>query len=77
LDDNIPASGADAQILVSAPDEAVLLMESPEPILTAFVQTAAANLEIVLNLRRYVVAINRHASGSATISGSAYPTSLV
>jgi hypothetical protein len=77
LDDNIPASGADTQIVVSAPDEAVLLLESPEPILTAFPQLGAASLELVLNLRRYVVAVARHASGSATVSGGAYPSSLV
>lgn len=74
-DDNIPASGADTQIIVSAPDEAVLLMESPDPVLSVWPQTFGGNLQVVINLRKYVVAINRHAAGSATISGAAYPTS--
>jgi hypothetical protein len=76
-DDNIPASGADTQILVSAPDEAVLLLESPDPILTVYPQTVGNQLQVIVNLRKYVAAINRHSSGSATISGSAYPTSSV
>lgn len=77
LDDNIPASGANTQIVVSAPDAAVLLMESPQPILSVWPQTVGQNLQIVLNLRKYVVAVTRHATGTATITSAGYPTSAV
>lgn len=76
-DDNIPASGSNTQILVSAPDEAVLLLESPDPVLTVFPQTLAGNLQVIVNQRKYVSAITRHASGTAVITGGAYPTSSV
>jgi negative regulator of sigma E activity len=77
LDDNIPASGSNTQIIVSAPDEAVVLLESPDPVLTVFPQTLGGNLQVIVNLRKYVCVINRHAAGSATITGNAYPSSLV
>jgi hypothetical protein len=75
-DDNIPASGSNTQIIVSAPDQAVDVVEG-DPVLSVFEQTVAGSLEVVVNLRAYVCAITRHASGSATIGGNAYPTSLV
>lgn len=77
LDDNIPASGANTQILVSAPDESVVLLESPDPILTVFPQTVGGNLQVIVNLRKYVAVITRHASGTVSITGAAYPTSSV
>lgn len=73
-DDNIPASGSNAQLLVSAPDQAVVLMESPEPVLMVSPQTYAGQLSIVVSLYEYAAAITRHASGTAVISGNAYPT---
>lgn len=78
-DDNIPASGSNTQILVSAPDEAVVVFESDAPVLTAFTDaaTTAASLEVILNLRSYVSALVRHASGTAVITGNTYPTSNV
>jgi hypothetical protein len=75
-DDNIPASGSNTQIIVSAPDQAVDVVEG-DPVLSVFEQTVAGSLEVVVNVRAYVCAITRHASGSATIGGNAYPTSLV
>ena len=76
--ENVPVVGTTVrtQILVSAPDEAITLCES-EPILSAFVETQAASLEVVVNLRAYVAAITRHASGTAAISSAAYTTALV
>jgi hypothetical protein len=76
-DDNIPASGANTQIIVSSPDQAVVLAESDQPTLSVFPETYASNLGVILNLRTYVAAILRHASGTATITGNAYPTTLV
>jgi hypothetical protein len=71
-DDNIPASGSNTQLLVSAPDQAVVLVEG-EPILSVFPETFAPSLDVVLNLRAYVTAITRHASGTQAITGNAYP----
>ena len=77
-DDNLPAFGTtnQTQLVVSAPDEAITLCES-EPILTTFRETDAAHLQVRVNLRKYVVAITRHASGTAAITSAAYKQSLV
>ena len=77
-DDNIPAFGttSQTQLVMSAPEEAITLCES-EPILTSFPETDAAHLQVVVNLRSYVVAVTRHASGTAAISSAAYKASLV
>lgn len=76
--DSIPAFGttSQTQLIVSAPDEAITLCES-EPILTSFPETDAAHLQVVVNLRQYVVAITRHASGTAAITSAAYKQSLI
>jgi hypothetical protein len=77
-DENIPSYGttSQTQLVVSAPDEAITLCES-EPILTSFPETDAAHLQVVVNLRAYVVAVTRHASGTAAVTSAAYKTSLV
>ena len=77
-DDNVPAFGttAQTQLVVSAPDEAITLCEA-EPVLTSFPETDAATLQVVVNLRSYVCAVARHASGTAAISSAAYTTSLI
>lgn len=76
--DNIPTVGttSQTQILVSAPDEAVLLLEAP-PVMSVFPQTYANQLQCLLNLRSYVAVVTRHASGTATVQGAAYTTALV
>jgi hypothetical protein len=77
-DDNIPKFGTSerTQLLVSAPDEAIVLCETP-PVLSSWVQTDAAELKVVLNLRSYVAAITRHKAGTAIISSSAYTVNQV
>lgn len=75
-DDNIPASGSNTQLIVSAPEQSVVLLESPVPTFTVYPQTMARNLEVVLNLRSYACCIARHASGTQVYSGNAYPTTL-
>jgi hypothetical protein len=76
--DNIPPVGTTSktQLLVSAPEAAIVLMED-EPVFTPFVETLASELKTVVNLREYACAITRHASGTAVITGNAYLTSLV
>jgi hypothetical protein len=75
-DDLIPASGSNTQLIVSAPEEAVVLVET-DPVLSVFPETFAPNLAALVTLRCYASAVLRHASGSATISGNAYPASLL
>jgi hypothetical protein len=75
-DDLIPASGANTQLLISAPDEAVILAEGL-PVIAVYPQTSAASLQVILNLRAYAVAITRHASGTSVITGAGYPTTLL
>jgi hypothetical protein len=75
-DDAIPPSGSNTQLIVSAPDQSVLLSEST-PTLSVYPETFAPNLTSLATLRSYVAVITRHASGTAVITGSAYPTSLI
>jgi hypothetical protein len=35
------------------------------------------NLETIISLRKYLVAIPRYPAGTAVITGAAYPTTLV
>jgi hypothetical protein len=76
--DAIPNSGttSQTQLIVSAPDEAVVLFEGA-PVLSVFPQTDAALLELVANLRAYVAAVTRYPSGTASIAGAAYTSALV
>jgi hypothetical protein len=74
--DAIPASSSNTQLIISSPDESVALFEG-EPILSVFPETAASSLEVLLNLRAYVLAVIRYPNGSAVITGNAYPTSAV
>ena len=76
-DDTIPASGSNTQLIVSAPEEAVVLAESNTPTLSVFSETYAGSLDVVVNLRSYVAAVCRHAAGTAVIVGNAYTTSVV
>ena len=43
-DDTIPGSGSNTQLVISAPDEAVILAESDTPILSVFSETYASSL---------------------------------
>jgi hypothetical protein len=76
--DNIPVSGTGSrtQLIVSAPETAIVLMEDA-PVLTAYVETSANELKVVVNLREYLAGITRHPAGTAVITGGAYTTSLV
>jgi hypothetical protein len=63
-------------LIVSAPEQSVLLSEST-PTLSVFPETFAPNLTALATLRSYVAVITRHASGTAVITGNAYPTTLI
>ena len=76
-DDTIPASGSNTQLIIGAPDEAVILAENDTPILSVFPETFASSLDVVVNLRSYVAAVARHAAGTAVVVGNAYPSSAV
>jgi hypothetical protein len=74
-DDNIPASGTGAQLIVTEPDEAVILFEDPSPVLRVFPQTEANNLEIIVSVQKYVAFLARHTAGIQIITGGAYSSS--
>lgn len=76
--DAIPTYGTtnETQLIVSAPDEALVLFEGP-PMLVLYPQTDSLNLEIVVNLRKYVAAVTRFQSGTASITSLAYTSNLV
>lgn len=75
-DDNIPALSGNTQMLVSAPDQAVIIMESAAPVLAVFPTTYANNLAVIVTLYEYAAVLTRHAAGTAVITGNTYPTSL-
>jgi HK97 family phage major capsid protein len=75
-DDSIPTtdSGAETQLLVARPSE-VLVFEGA-PIVNAWIEPGASDLEVVIGLRSYVGIINRHPGSVSTISGAGYSSSL-
>ena len=77
-DDNIPTFGTtnETQIIISSPQDSILLLED-DPVLTAFPETIAGSLEVLLTLRQYTAAVVRHSSGTASVTGVAYQASLV
>jgi hypothetical protein len=76
--ENMPAVGTSerTQLVVSAPSVALVLCEGT-PIVSAFRETYATKLEVIVNLRNYAACITRHAAGTAVISGGAYTKGLV
>jgi hypothetical protein len=71
-DDQIPTTTTAnfAQLIVTRPSK-ILQLESA-PVSYLMPQGAAANLEAVMGVRRYVATIARYASGVAVIGGAAY-----
>lgn len=69
-DDNIPASGANTQIVVCRADTILQLEGAPIPYL--YPPTYAGNLDAVLGVRSYVATIPRFPAGVSVISGAAY-----
>ena len=69
-DDNIPASGANTQLIVSRPD--TILLYEGDPIVAPFVQTHGETLSVILRMYGYVVAVPRFAKAHSTITGSNY-----
>jgi hypothetical protein len=72
-DDAIPNYGTTSftQIIVSAPAVAMVVCEG-EGVTSVFPETKATELGVILNYRKYVTAITRHAAGTATVQGAAY-----
>jgi hypothetical protein len=72
-DDAIPNYGTTSftQIIVSAPAVSMVLCEGPA-VTSVWPETEAHKLLVVLNCRKYVAAITRHAAGTATVQGAAY-----
>lgn len=74
-DDNIPAVGADTQIIVARPQEVVTF--EGDPIVFAYEETHGNTLSVVVGLREYVAAVARFPKAHSTITGTAYPVTLV
>lgn len=70
-DDNLPEVNGNLEVLVSRPENAVLLMEGTV-IPAAFPEPKASTLSVVVTLRKYVAVIVRYAAGTVQISGSTY-----
>lgn len=78
IDATLPPSGSAgtiSPIVVSRPDK-IILWES-EPVLRAFPQTLANNLQVVVQFYSYTACVPRYPGGTATILGNAYQTNLV
>ena len=74
-DDNIPAIGADTQILVARPEE--IYTFDGQNLAFAYEETAAQNLTVQVGMRTYVGAVARFPKAVASITGTAYPTSNI
>ncbi len=74
-DDNIPASGSNAQLLVARPKE--IYTFDGENYAFAYPQTSAGTLTVQIGMRTYVGAVVRFPKSVAVISSAAYPTSNV
>ena len=74
-DDNIPASGANTQLLVCRPKE--MYTFDGANMAFAYPETAAQNLTVQVGVRTYVGAVARFPKSVASISSAAYPTSNV
>lgn len=74
-DDNIPASGANTQIIMSRPDT-VLTLEGEPTLKVAFdAASTVGNLQVIVSLYNYVCVIARHPAANAVLTSAAYPTS--
>ena len=78
-DDNIPNAGTttNTQLIVSAPQDAVVLLEDADCVTAVFEEPAATGgkMEVTVAEYKYVCPITRHASGTSSISSAAYPAS--
>lgn len=76
IDEGIQPRGSDTLVIVSRP-ETIVTMEGDEPLLRVYDQTIAQNLQTVIQLYNYVVAVPRFPKATAYVTGSAYSTTLV
>src|SRR5262249_33680825 len=76
VDEAIPNWGTTrfSQIIMSAPAVAMVLCEG-EGVVSVFPEYKPQALDVLLNLRKYVAAVARHAGGTSTVQGAAYPSS--
>ena len=74
-DDNIPASGANTQLLVCRPQE--IYTFDGENMAFSYEETGAQNLTVQVGMRSYVGAVARFPKSVAAITGTAYPLSNV
>jgi len=74
-DGNVPASGANAQLVVSRPSE--LFVQISDPAFRVIYETYADSLGVLIQTYCMVGFIARHAAATQTISGNAYPSTPV
>ncbi|MGI8753901.1 MAG: hypothetical protein ACR2MN_16625 [Acidimicrobiales bacterium] len=70
-DGNIPAAGANTQMLVAHMPEVFTLVS--EPALDVFPETLAGSLSVVARLYAFVGVIVRHTAAVQTVTGTLYP----
>ena len=73
VDDGNQPHGGNTSVIVSRPDT-VVTMEGDEPLIRVVDQALPGTLQSVIQLYNYVAAIPRYPSGTAYVTGSAYPT---
>jgi hypothetical protein len=74
-DDNIPANGANTQLIVSRPEE-ILFFEGDSVAFT-YPQTFGNHLAVVVGARKYIAVQPRFPQATVVITGSAYPLTLI
>jgi hypothetical protein len=75
LDDNIPATGSNTQLIVSRPNTVVSFEGDPIP--WSYPETRATTLSVVVGMRKYLAVGPRFPNAHAVITGNAYPTSAL
>lgn len=73
FDDNLPASGSNAQWLVGRP--ATVLTWTGDPITFAFPETYSSTLSVLIGVRSYFACVPRFPSANVVVSGARYPES--
>jgi len=74
-DDNLPAVGANTQVVVSRPQETYSFVG--DEMSFAYEDTGAQTLSVLVGLRCYVAAITRFPKSVASLSGATYPLTLL
>ena len=76
VDESIQPQGSNTVVIVSRPDT-IVTFEGDEPLVRAYGETIANQLQTVIQLYNYLAVVPRFPYGTAYVTGNAYPTTLI